>query len=92
MDVSLSELRELVMDRGPGVLQFMGSQIVRHDWATDLIWSDATEIFEMDELRMGQYVGKLFHQEEKELSSCLDFDVSSSLPKSLCFFHERKEE
>ena len=32
MDVSLSELRELVMDGGPGVLQFMGSQRVRHDW------------------------------------------------------------
>ena len=31
MDVSLSELRVLVMDRGPGVLQFMGSQRVRHD-------------------------------------------------------------
>ena len=26
MDVSLSELRELVMDRGPGVLRFMESQ------------------------------------------------------------------
>ena len=24
----------------PGVLRFMGSQRVRHDWATDLIWSD----------------------------------------------------
>ena len=24
----------------PGVLQFMGSQRVRHNWATDLIWSD----------------------------------------------------
>ena len=24
----------------PGVLWFMGSQRVRHDWATDLIWSD----------------------------------------------------
>ena len=31
MDVSLSELRELVMDRRPGVLRFMGSQRVRHD-------------------------------------------------------------
>ena len=30
-DVSLSELRELVMDRDPGVLQFMGSQRIRHD-------------------------------------------------------------
>ena len=31
MDVSLSELRELVMDREPGVLRFMGSQRVGHD-------------------------------------------------------------
>ena len=31
MDSSLSELRELVMDRVPGVLQFMGSQRVGHD-------------------------------------------------------------
>ena len=31
MDMSLSELPELVMDREPGVLQFMGSQRVGHD-------------------------------------------------------------
>ena len=31
MGMSLSELQELVMDRKPGVLQFMGSQRVRHD-------------------------------------------------------------
>ena len=31
MDVSLSELRELVIDREPGVLQFMGLQRVGHD-------------------------------------------------------------
>ena len=31
MDVSLSELQELVMDRKAGVLQFMGLQRVRHD-------------------------------------------------------------
>jgi len=24
----------------PGVLQFMGSQIVRHDWATELNWTE----------------------------------------------------
>ena len=40
MDVSLSELRELVMDREAGVLQFMGSQRVRHDWATELNWNE----------------------------------------------------
>ena len=31
MDMSLGNLRELVMDRRPGVLQFMGSQRVGHD-------------------------------------------------------------
>ena len=31
MDVSLSELWELVMDREAGMLQFMGSQRVGHD-------------------------------------------------------------
>jgi len=36
MDVSLSDLRELVMDRRPGVLRFMGSQRVGYDWATEL--------------------------------------------------------
>ena len=36
MDMSLSELRELVMDREAWVLQFMGWQRVGHDWATEL--------------------------------------------------------
>jgi len=31
MDMSLSELRELVMDRRPGELRFMGLKRVRHD-------------------------------------------------------------
>ena len=31
MDMSLSKLRELVMGRGPGVLQSMGLQRVGHD-------------------------------------------------------------
>ena len=39
MDMSLGKLREFVMDSGPGVLQFMGSQSVRHDWATELNWT-----------------------------------------------------
>ena len=36
MDMSLSELQELVMDRE--AWQSMGSQIVGHDWATELNW------------------------------------------------------
>ena len=31
MDMGLGEVRELVMDRSPGVLQFMGLQRVGHD-------------------------------------------------------------
>ena len=31
MDVSLSELREIVTNRRPGMLQFMGLQRVGHD-------------------------------------------------------------
>ena len=36
MDVSLSELREMVIDREAGVLRFMGSQRVGPDSATEL--------------------------------------------------------
>ena len=36
MDMSLSKLRELVMDGRPGVLQSVGSQKVRHDRTTEL--------------------------------------------------------
>ena len=40
IDMSLSNLQELVMDREPGVLQSMGSQRVGHNWATELNWSE----------------------------------------------------
>ena len=36
VDMSLSKLRELVTPGMTGVLQSMGSQKVRHDWATEL--------------------------------------------------------
>ena len=39
IDMSLSELQELVMDRRLVALRFMGSQSVRHDWATELNWT-----------------------------------------------------
>ena len=40
MDMGLGGLWELVMDRGPGVLWFMGSQRVGHDWGTELNWTE----------------------------------------------------
>ena len=36
MDMILSKLQELVMDRKTGRLQYMGSQRVRHDGVTEL--------------------------------------------------------
>ena len=36
IDMSLSELQEVVMGKKPGMLQSMGSQRVRHDWGTKL--------------------------------------------------------
>ena len=38
MDMSLGKLHELMMDRRLGMLKFMGSQRVGHDWVTELNW------------------------------------------------------
>ena len=43
MDMSLSELQELVMTGRPGMLHSMGSQRVGHDWATELITNDEAQ-------------------------------------------------
>ena len=40
MDVSLSELGSWWWTGRPGLLQFMGSQRVWHNWATELNWTD----------------------------------------------------
>ena len=40
VDVSLGELRELVMDREAWRAAIMGSQRVGHDWATELNWTE----------------------------------------------------
>ena len=44
MEVSLSKLQELMMDREIWLLQSMGSQRVGHDWATELNWTEFTSI------------------------------------------------
>ena len=45
MDMSLSNLRELVMDRKPGVLQSIGSQKVGHNQANELNWTELRGYF-----------------------------------------------
>ena len=40
MDVSVSELRGWWWTGRPGVLRFMGSQRVGHNWATELNWTE----------------------------------------------------
>ena len=45
MDVSLNELPEMWWPGRPGVLRFMGSQRVGHDWATELNWTDYLRYF-----------------------------------------------
>ena len=40
MDMSVSELQELVMDRRSSVQLFMGSKRVGHDWVTEVNWTE----------------------------------------------------
>ena len=44
VDMSLGKFQELVMNREAWVLQSMGLQRVRHNWATDLNWYQTTAI------------------------------------------------
>ena len=60
MDVSLSELQELVR---PGMLWFMESQRIGHDWVTELNWTELQfwetyklMVFETMDIRLWQIV------------------------------------
>ena len=56
MDMSLSRLREWVMDREAGVLRFMGSQRVRQDWVTELNWTELNWAYlRLKETKLSQY-------------------------------------
>ena len=57
MDMSLSKLRELVMDRKPGVLQSMRLQRVGHEWVTALNWTELNTYYAI----MADTVGSLLN-------------------------------
>ena len=44
MGMSLSKLRNWWWTGRPGMLQFMGSQRVGHDWATELNWTNGNKL------------------------------------------------
>ena len=51
MDMSLSITRSWWWTGKPGVLQFMGSQRIRHDWVTELNWTEWTPRYILLSLR-----------------------------------------
>ena len=48
MDMSLSKPLELVMTGKPGMLQSMGLQRVRHNWATELNWKMTNHLLQCE--------------------------------------------
>ena len=44
-EINLSTLQELWRTGRPGVLRFMGSQRIRHDWVSELNWKTLTTLF-----------------------------------------------
>ena len=80
MDVSLSELWGWWWTGRPGVLQFMGSQRVGHDWATELNWTDSWDciisfwLSQCDVLGHILWYNKTVWVKDKKLSYVL-FDI-----------------
>ena len=89
MDMSLSKLQEVVMDREtwlvrwwwtgkPGLLQSMGSQRVRHDWATELNWTSII----LDFRKHISNLSKQFNEKSYENLLLYDGYLSFSLRES----------
>ena len=76
MDMHLSKLQELVMDRD--LLQSMGSQRVGHDWATELNWTHILDYETVIALTWWTFVGKVMSLLFNMLSSL----VIGFLPRS----------
>ena len=71
MDVNLSKLQELVMDREARMPQSMGSQRVGHDWATELNRTEMRSsrlIREIIIIIFNEKVLNMFNAEERNYS------------------------
>ena len=74
MDMSLGNSESWWWTGRPGVLQFMGSQRVRHDWATELNWTDADNITFMAESKE-ELKSLLMKVKEKIEKACLKVNL-----------------
>ena len=75
----------------PGVLQFMGSQRVRHNWATELNWIDLDNV--KNKLLLVKFMACswlcLMHSQYKVWKTCEKTEIFAGYPfHTLFLFHE----
>ena len=78
MDKNLGKPREMVRDRGPGVLQYMGLQRVRHNWVSEQqqCWLVALSLF-------SQCINIPDHTLRDNLNKLYDIGICHSAKKNL---------
>ena len=86
MDMNMGKLWEMVRDGGPGVLLSMGSQRVRHNWATEQqqYW---VLIIHYPKLKFSVFTEYQKSQEIKITYQFFAFEITSD--KLLYFFREK---
>ena len=83
MDMSLSKLQELVMDRKAWHAASMGSQRVRHDWATELNWT-GLEVYNYSSGRVVLFLKALGEDLSLPLPRFWGFPGGSVMKESAC--------
>ena len=68
----------------PGMQQFMGSQRVRHDWATELNWTEIYVFNHLDLIKQG--FSRYHHRKEQPIISWIKVEVIYS-PNSMYVFN-----